>query len=494
MRASDCVAALRDILVSSSDFSDFEIVSVVNNASAAVPGCLFCAIRGAKFDGHDFLAGAVKNGAAFLAVHESCPEEKIPHGVPFVKVTDSYAAWGRLCALAEGRPASRLRVHGITGTNGKTSTAMLLHHFLTCAAKRRCGLLTTIFTDVCGEGREESANTMPDAAALQKLFRRLAENGAQDVVMECSSHGLSQSRSGDVRYASAVFTNLTGDHLDYHGTMEAYFQAKKRLFTDFAGPGMPAVIHVDDPYGKRLYDELEHAPVRRIGVSFQNPASECFVKNYTLFESETEIELVLFGRTLNFTTHLTGRHNICNTVCAMAAAAALGADPDALALAAESAPAAPGRLEGFLLKSGAHAFVDYAHTDDALLRVTDALNALKKPGGRLIAVFGCGGDRDRTKRPRMGKAAAEHSDVVIVTSDNPRTEDPLSIIREIEKGIPAGTAYSVEPDRAKAIALAASLARNGDLVLIAGKGHETYQEINGVRRHFDDREEIRRFM
>lgn len=494
MRVSDCVSALRDVLVSSSDFSDFEIVSVVNNASAAVPGCLFCAIRGAKFNGHDFLAGAVMNGAVFLVVHESCPDEKIPQRVPFVKVADSYAAWGRLCALAEGRPADHLRVHGVTGTNGKTSTAILLHHFLTCAAKRRCGLLTTVFTDVCGGGREESSNTMPDAAALQKLFRRLAENGAQDVVMECSSHGLSQSRSGDVRYASAVFTNLTGDHLDYHGTMEAYFQAKKRLFTDFAGPEMPAVIHVDDPYGKRLYDELGKAPVRRIGVSFQNPDSECFVKNYTLFEAGTEIELVLFGRTLNFMTHLTGRHNICNTVCAMAAAAALGADPDALALAAESAPAAPGRLEGFLLKSGAHAFVDYAHTDDALLRVEAALNALKKPGGRLITVFGCGGDRDRTKRPRMGKVVAEQSDMMIVTSDNPRTEDPLFIIGEIEKGIPAGTEYSVEPDRAKAIALAASLAKSGDLLLIAGKGHETYQEINGVRHHFDDREEISKFI
>jgi len=297
---------------------------------------------------------------------------------------------------------------------------------------------------------------MPDAAALQKFFRQLADNSAQDVVMECSSHGLSQSRSGNVRYASAVFTNLTGDHLDYHKTMENYFQAKKRLFTDFASDGMPAVINIDDPYGKRLYDELENAPVRRIGVSFEHADTECFVKNYVLAEAKTQVELVLFGRTLNFTTHLTGRHNISNTVCAMSVAAALDTDPEGLVLAAENAPAAPGRLEGFQLKSGAHAFVDYAHTDDALLRVTAALNALKKPGGRLIVVFGCGGDRDRTKRPRMGKVVADQADMMIVTSDNPRTEDPLFIIGEIEKGIPAGTEYSVEPDRAKAIALAAS--------------------------------------
>lgn len=221
-----------------------------------VPGSLFCAIRGSKFDGHDFLGKAVQNGASALVISKDCPSEKIPlfQGL-VIRVPDPYAAWGTLCAIAAGEPAQHFRVHGVTGTNGKTSTAMLLHHFLSRAAHRKCGLLTTIFSDVCDGNRPASANTMPDAAALQGLFSSLAANGAEDVVMECSSHGLSQSRSGNTRYASAIFTNLTGDHLDYHKTMEAYYQAKKRLFTDFASQGMPAVINVDDPYGKRLFQE-----------------------------------------------------------------------------------------------------------------------------------------------------------------------------------------------------------------------------------------------
>lgn len=475
---------------------DPEISFVTNKASEVRPGAIFCAIKGSKFDGHDFLAEAIANGAAAVVVHQSCPVGN--PAVPVIRVSDSYLAWGILCDEMHGKPSEHYCVHGVTGTNGKTSTAMLLHHFLT-AAGRKAGLLTTVFTDTCEPdgSRHEAANTMPDAMALQGLFHRIGQNNADDVVMECSSHGLSQGRSGRTRYYSAIFTNLTGDHLDYHKDMESYYLAKKRLFTDFAVTAMPAVINVDDPYGKRLYDELSVTKVNPISLSAQDENADYYLSEIKLNGTGASFDITWFAGTYHLTTKLTGLHNVYNVACAFAAAVEIledDANAEKLVAAAANAPAAPGRLERFTLANGASAFVDYAHTDDALTRAAAALNAIKKDGARLITVFGCGGDRDRTKRPRMGAAASAGSDVVIVTSDNPRSEDPESIIAEILPGIPAGTTYFVESDRARAIALAVSQARSGDLILIAGKGHENYQEIHGVKHHFDDREEIRKFM
>lgn len=476
---------------------DPEIRFVTNKAADVREGALFCAIKGAKFDGHDFLAQAIANGAAAVVVHQSCP--MCNPAIPVIRVSDSYYAWGILCDEMHGRPSEHYCVHGITGTNGKTSTAMLLHHLLTAGAGRKAGLLTTVFTDTCEPDgrRSEAANTMPDAMALQGLFHRIGQNNADDVVMECSSHGLSQARSGRTRYYSAIFTNLTGDHLDYHKDMESYYLAKKRLFTDFAVTAMPAVINVDDPYGKRLYDELGATKVNPLSVSLNDENADYYVSNVKLTGSGSSFDVTWFAGTQHLTSPLSGLHNVYNTVCAFAAAVEIladDADMEKLLAAVANAPAAPGRLERFELANGASAFVDYAHTDDALERVTAALNTIKKDGARLITVFGCGGDRDRTKRPRMGKAASAASDVVIVTSDNPRSEDPGSIIAEILPGIPEGTAYFVESDRAAAIALAVEKSSAGDLILIAGKGHENYQEIRGVKHHFDDREEIRKFM
>lgn len=489
MNTGDYLSALRSagILKGAALSGDIPVSLVTNRSADVRPGAVFCAIRGSKFDGHDYLEDAQKNGAVLCVVHES----RFDNTPGTAAVSDSFLAWGVLCQTAAGDPAKQFRVHGITGTNGKTTTALLLRHFLTVAGQRRCGVLTTVFTDICAESATPAAGTMPDAAALQKLFAGFAENRGEDMVMECSSHGLDQSRSGTMLYSCAVFTNLTGDHLDYHRTMEAYYQAKKRLFTVFAAPGMPSVINLDDPAGRRLYDELDGTSVRRIGVSMTAPDADWRIHSVQTAAAGTTFCLVSGQQEYRLSMTLTGLHNVYNMAEAFAAAAALGIPCDVLADAAATAPAAPGRLERFTLNNGAAAFVDYAHTDDALIRVTSALNAIRPADGKLITVFGCGGDRDRTKRPRMGAAAVRHSGLVIVTSDNPRSEDPLAIIQEILPGTEnASCPVLVEPDRAAAIALALSHAGPRDLVLIAGKGHEDYQEICGVKHHFDDREQI----
>ncbi|MBR3707821.1 MAG: UDP-N-acetylmuramoyl-L-alanyl-D-glutamate--2,6-diaminopimelate ligase, partial [Lentisphaeria bacterium] len=260
----------------------------------------------------------------------------------------------------------------------------------------------------------------------------------------------------------------------------------------FAAPDQTAIINVDDEYGKRLYDELHGR--KRVSISFREKTADCFVSNVIMCAAGTTFDMILDGRTYGLKIRLTGLHNVCNLVCALLAARSTGLALEDLIRAAETAPPAPGRLESFPLPNGAHAFVDYAHTDDAILRVTAALYTLKTENGRLITVFGCGGDRDRTKRPRMGRAATENSDHTIVTSDNPRTEDPLQIIADILPGIPEGAPYEVEPDRAKAIAKALAMTEKNDIVLIAGKGHEDYQDIMGVKHHFDDREEVQKFI
>ncbi len=506
LSAGDYLRHLQSLgLVAAYSVPDLELpVSfVVNRAADVKKGAVFCAIRGSKFDGHDFLEEARKNGAAVCVVHA----DRYTGEAGTIAVTDSFYAWGALCEKMHGCPADSLNLYGITGTNGKTSSAILLHYFLQTAGFP-CGLLTTIFTDVCDGTKNAAANTMPDAAALQKLFSALRQNKAENLVMECSSHGLAQSRSGSAKYACAIFTNLTGDHLDYHKTMESYYLAKKRLFTSFAAPGMTAVINVDDAYGKRLYNELaeSNADVRLIAISAEDRAADLFFEVQRIGAEGTAFRLYC-GREsgnqnpLELKTKLTGLHNVYNLTGVLAAAHFSANIPwDVLAAAVPDAPPAPGRLESFHLPSGAVAFVDYAHTDDAILRVTAALDDLRKKqnGGRLITVFGCGGDRDRTKRPRMLAAARQYSDEIIVTSDNPRSEAPMDIIADIlaetESGSDSADNIRVIPDRADAIAAALKDAQKNDLILIAGKGHEDYQEIKGVRHHFDDREEIRKFL
>ncbi len=471
------------------------ITSVANNSSKVAPGTLFLAIRGAKADGHRFIPDAVQRGASALVVAADY-DGSLPSDIPVLRVTDSYFAWSVVCETFFRRPSDAFRVHTVTGTNGKTSTAYFMRHYLdTVKPGAKTALISTVCCDL-GAGPEPSEHTTPDAFTLQEMFAAMKSNGVTDAVMESSSHGLHQHRSGTLEFASAAFTNLTGDHLDYHGTMKNYYQAKKILFRELLADDAPAVVNTDDPAGARLISELKHErpALRILTVSFTGRSDVfCSLRKIRLNPAFSDLEFTLDGHDASLRLPLPGAFNAANCLTALCMAYGTGLPFDALLEASASMPHVPGRLQAVPLACGATGFVDYAHTDDALERVLTSLRAGLTAGGRLIAVFGCGGDRDRSKRPRMGAAAARLADLAILTSDNPRSEDPVSIIREIESGIPTGTRYLVEPDRAKAIELGVREAHEGDILLVAGKGHETWQETREGKHHFSDLEILEHF-
>ena len=492
----DFAAALGPLLTESpGSLPDICIPSVANNSSQVEFGTLFVAVKGAKTDGHRFIPDAVRRGAAALVVSADY-DGPLPPGLPVLRVADSYFAWSIICETFFRRPADAFRVHTVTGTNGKTSTAYFMRHLLdTVKPGAKTALVSTVCCDL-GAGAEPSEHTTPDAYTLQTMFAAMKSNGVTDAVTESSSHGLHQHRSGTLKFASAAFTNLTGDHLDYHGTMENYYQAKKILFRELLADGAPAVINTDDPAGARLADELkkERPEVRLLSVSFAgNPDAFCSLRSLRLAPACSELDFTIDRRAVSLHLPLPGAFNVANCLTALCMAYGVGLPFDALLKACTSMPHVPGRLQAVPLKNGATGFVDYAHTDDALERVLSSLREVLKPGGRLVAVFGCGGDRDRSKRPRMGAAAARLADLPVLTSDNPRSEDPEAIIREIESGIPAGTHYLAESDRAKAIELGVRETRAGDILLVAGKGHEAYQETRDGKRPFSDLEILNRF-
>ncbi len=463
----------------------------VSNSSRAKSGrWLFCAIPGAKRDGHSFVAEAIANGAIAVAISKDVPA--LPEGFPVLRVADPHSAWAVLCETRFDRPADAMTLCGVTGTNGKTTIAYLTKALLeSCLPEARCGLVSTVVYDVRGaDSPAEAARTTPDAYEFQSLLAKMRDNACTHVSMELSSHGLHQRRTGSAKFKTAVFTNLTGDHLDYHHDMESYFEAKKLLFTENLADDGVAIINVDDSYGARLKKDLSKSlgDARVLACSQSARKARCLIKSVKLKDSYTDVEMLLLEKPLKFRTNLIGEHNVYNLAEAACAVAALGVAPEELAERLSTPFSVPGRLEGFLLPSGAMAFVDYAHTDDALFRALSSLRPLCK--GSLTTVFGCGGDRDAGKRPRMGTVAAKLSDFCVVTSDNPRSEDPLEIIAQIKKGIPHGSRVLEEPDRKKAIEAALERAVRGDVVLIAGKGHENYQETAGVRSHFDDRETL----
>ncbi len=475
---------------------DPRVSFIANNSSKVTPGTLFVAIRGARADGHRFLPDAAQKGASALVVSADC-DGPLPSGLPVLRVTDSYFAWAVICETFFRCPADSFNVHTVTGTNGKTSTAYFMRHYLdTVKPGAKTALVSTVCCDL-GAGAEPSEHTTPESFTLQEMFSSMKANGVTDAVMESSSHGLHQHRSGTLEFASAAFTNLTGDHLDYHGTMENYYQAKKILFRELLADDAPAVINTDDPAGARLVSELkqERPGLRVLPVSFTGRSEAfCSLRKLRLAPAFSELVFSIDGHEASLHLPLPGAFNAANCLTALCMAYGAGLPFDALLAASAHMPHVPGRLQAVPLACGATAFVDYAHTDDALKRVLSSLREVLTPGGRLIAVFGCGGDRDRTKRPRMGAAAARIADLVILTSDNPRSEDPMDIIREIESGIPAAARYLSEPDRAKAIELAVREARAGDILLVAGKGHETSQETREGKHHFSDVEILNRFL
>jgi UDP-N-acetylmuramoyl-L-alanyl-D-glutamate--2,6-diaminopimelate ligase len=431
------------------------------------PGALFVCVPGARVDGHDLAAEAVAAGAVALVC-----ERPLPLDVPQAIVPDARAAMAPLADRFYGAPTRDLRVVGVTGTNGKTTTAYLVHAVLE-AAGLQCGILGTVEQRVGGRS-EPVERTTPEAIPLQRTFRRMLDAGDVACAMEVSSHALALHRVDDVRFAVAAFTNLTQDHLDFHPTMEDYFAAKALLFDGRC----PGAVNADDPYGRRLPAAL------RYGI---DPANEADVRarDVVLRASGTSFRLVTPRGERSVTSRLPGAFNVSNTLAAVSVGLLLGLDLDAVVDGVESMPGVPGRMEPVAVGRPFAVIVDYAHTPDALRMVLETARGFCD--GRLRVVFGCGGDRDRTKRPLMGAVAVALADDVVVTSDNPRSESPEAIIAAILTGAGVGAGVTVEPDRRAAIALAIARANPGDVVVIAGKGHEQGQEQAGVKRPFDDR-------
>jgi len=454
-----------------------EVEELAYDSRRVEPGTLFFCVPGEKVDGHEFAAAAVEAGAVALVVERELSGVDVPQ----VVVPDARVAMAPVAARFFGDPTGELKVVGITGTNGKTTTAFLLREILE-AAGRSCGLLGTV-KQVVGGVEEEVERTTPEAIDLQRTFRRMLDGGDAACAMEVSSHALALHRCDAIHFAVALFTNLTQDHLDFHGDMEEYFESKRRLFEMEPEVG---VVNVDDPYGRRLAEEFDC-------VSFSAAGGEADLVAGEVRLTARGVEFTVDG--LWVKTGLPGHFNVANALGALAAAQALGVELDAAAEGLATALPPPGRFEPVDEGQAFFVLIDYAHTPDSLENV---LRAARRLGdGRLISVFGAGGDRDRAKRPQMGRAAAELSDLAIVTSDNPRSEDPEAIVTEVLAGIDDRGGVEVEVDRRAAIALALSRAEPGDTVVIAGKGHEQGQEFeNGHKLPFDDRqvarEELRR--
>jgi len=471
-----------------------EVTGVAVDSRLVRAGDLFVALAGRTTDGRRHVADAVARGAVAVV---SDGELEQP-GVPLLRVADARALVGPLAARLAGDPSAALTVAGVTGTNGKTTTTWLIESIWQ-AAGLRTGVIGTIAYRFAGVTRPAPFTT-PEAPVLQGLLAEMRGAGVTHVAMEVSSHALAQRRADGIRFDAAAFTNLTRDHLDFHGSLEAYAAAKARLFEDLLPASgkrdAVAVLNVDDPEGGRLAARLG---TRVVTVGRRAEATVQLARvDSTL--AGTHGRLRLGDRTVEFTSPLVGAPHAENVAVACATTWALGVPVERILAGIADAHPPPGRVER-IAGAGFTVVVDYAHTPDALERLLAALRPLTP--GRLVTVFGCGGDRDRGKRPIMGEAAARASDLVVVTSDNPRTEDPLRILGDIEAGVragglgpaatgAAGRGYLVEPDRPAAIALAVRHARPGDLVVVAGKGHEDYQIVGTEKRHLDDREEVRR--
>ena len=449
-----------------------EIADLAYDSRKVEPGTLFFCVVGEKVDGHEFGARAVEEGAAALVVERELTELE----VPLVVVADSRAAMAPLAARFWGDPTAKLRVVGVTGTNGKTTTAFLVREVLQ-AADVYCGLLGTV-KQVVGGVEKEVVRTTPEAIELQKTFRQMLAGGDEACAMEVSSHAMTLHRADAIHFEVAIFTNLTQDHLDFHADMEDYFLAKRRLFE--AGPRL-AIVNVDDPYGRRLAGEFECLTFSAEGAEADYSASE--------------VEFDAAGATfsvggMRLRTGLPGHFNVANALGAFAAAEAMGVGSEIAAAGLARAARVPGRFEPIDEGQGFTVLVDYAHTPDSLENVLRAARRLTE--GRLITGLGAGGDRDRDKRPKMGRAGAELSDLAVVTSDNPRSEDPEEIVAEVAAGAERSGEVEIVVDRRAAIALALGRARPGDTVVIAGKGHEQGQEFEAGRKvPFDDREVAR---
>jgi UDP-N-acetylmuramoyl-L-alanyl-D-glutamate--2,6-diaminopimelate ligase len=478
---------LHEVAVLASTAAPVEAAGVEYDSRRVGRGDVFVAMRGGATDGNRYIEAAIAQGAVAVLTDSREAYERLGRehrGVAVALVERGRRALAEASSAVMGHPQNRLALSAVTGTNGKTTTAFLLEAMLRSAG-RTCVLIGTIETHVGGEVRV-SPHTTPESRDVLEIFAEGVKVGATEAVMEMSSHALEQDRVWGLPVDVAMFTNLTQDHLDYHGTMESYFAAKARLFDGVgAPPPRVAVINADDAYGQRLAAGIERSEVVRYGMECKG---DFVAEDVTMRAGETRLRMATPRGVVEMRSPLTGRVNVYNLLAASAAAWARGLSLEEIARGAASGAQVPGRFEVVPSTNGVTVVVDYAHTDDALRNLISLARELEKErGGRVITLFGCGGDRDRTKRPRMGRAAGEGSDLVVLTSDNPRSEEPMAIIEEALIGVKeTGTDCIVEEDRAGAIEIAIRAARAGDIVLIAGKGHEKVQVLKDGTVPFDD--------
>jgi UDP-N-acetylmuramoyl-L-alanyl-D-glutamate--2,6-diaminopimelate ligase len=476
---------------------DQEITGLTYDSRQVRAGEVFFAIPGEKVDGHRFILQALNGGAAAVVVAH---RESWPPRTTWIRTKDVRRAMGLWGAHFFGRPSQRMKVVGVTGTNGKTTVTYLVESIL-CAAGLKPGVIGTVNYRYGGR-QIPSHHTTPESLELHALMAEMAKAGAESLAMEVSSHALAQDRVRGIDFDIGLFTNLSRDHLDYHADMDDYFSAKRRLFTDYLKTSVKlnkaAVVFGQDAKGRELLKQLDDLGMDTWSYG-EDGKWDIHPVNVRSDVAGLRGQIAVRSASIDFSSPLVGAANLQNIMGAVGVGAALNLPADAIAKGIEQLRSVPGRLEKVDNQLGISVLVDYAHTPDALEKVLDALRPLTQ--GRVVTVFGCGGDRDRGKRPLMGQIAAELSDVVVLTSDNPRTEDPLRIMADVEDGIKqiglkrildlnpqTERGYWVEKDRRAAIRIALQAARRGDLVLIAGKGHEDYQILGSQKIHFDDRE------
>lgn len=456
-----------------------EITELVIDSRKVTEDSLYVAMRGTVVDGHSFITSAIEKGAAAV-VCEELPQT-LAENVTYILVKDSSKALGYLASNYYGNPSQKLKLIGVTGTNGKTSVSTLLFDVFKNLGYP-AALLSTVEIRI-GEEIIPATHTTPDVITINRILAEAVEKGCEFAFMEVSSHGIAQNRIEGLHFKIAGFTNLTHDHLDYHKTFEEYLKTKKRFFDELEDTAI-AITNVDDKNGNVM---LQNTKAKKKSYALKTMADY----HGKLLEVDFNGMLLNFNGK-EFWTTLTGKFNVYNLLLVFGIAAELGFEQDEILQAISKLKRVSGRFETFKSDGGIFFIVDYAHTPDALENILDSINDIRTKNERLITVFGCGGDRDHSKRPEMGNIATKKSTLAIITSDNPRTEDPTQIIKEIEAGVEPQnfSKYTSIPDRKEAIKMAIKFAEPKDIVLVAGKGHETYQEINGVKHHFDDKEVI----
>ncbi|MBL7717361.1 MAG: UDP-N-acetylmuramoyl-L-alanyl-D-glutamate--2,6-diaminopimelate ligase [Flavipsychrobacter sp.] len=476
---------LRDILIGVtvqqvSGDTAVHVSALCIDSRKVAPGTAFVAVRGTLADGHQFIGKAIEQGAVAIICEER--PDNLPEGIACVVVKDTTIAAGQMAAAFYGNPSAKMKVVGVTGTNGKTTVTTLLYQLFEKLGYK-CGLISTVQNHI-HDVVEVSTHTTPDAISVQALLARMAEAGCAHVFMEVSSHAVHQRRIEGIEFAGGVFTNITHDHLDYHKTFDEYIRVKKRFFDELP-QGAFALTNADDKRGAVM---LQNTRADKQAYSLKVPAS---IKGKVLENNLTGLVMLVDGHEAYF--RMIGIFNASNLLAVYGVASLLGEDKMQVLSVLSNLHGAPGRFETYMsVNDKVLGIIDYAHTPDALINVLATINQLRTSGQQLITVVGCGGDRDKAKRPVMGQVACEHSDKAILTSDNPRTEDAEAILNDMESGLTMAQKRKALriTDRREAIKTACALAQADDILLIAGKGHETYQEINGVRQHFSDKEEL----